>query len=177
MSDLKPAGTPHATGEIRLAHDGTYWLAENGVWVLPCIGGTAKIENHPALYAVIGNEFGSAQSGEFCIPDLRSNQLVVDMTDEQVIAGLLDEVYELRRLCAYTAQAIQADLGFKSFPKSRRLLAEGRIERLRKAANGYARHANLGVSGQVLRAALRDAGAQETLTRVQWVRERMMGRP
>lgn len=173
---VKPAGTPHATGEVRVAHDGTYWIAENGVWVLPCNGTTTHIESYPALYGAIGDQYGEAPPGEFRLPDLRSNQLVVDMPDAEVISGLLDEVYELRRVCAYTAQAIQADLSLKTFPKSRRLLAESRIERLRKAANGYARHVNLGVSGQVLRAALRDAGAKETLTRAQWVQERMLGR-
>lgn len=84
----------------------------------------------------------------------------------------LDEIWFLRRLCAYTAMAVAADLSMKTFPKSRRSLAEARIEDLRGAARGHAEVAIAGKSSQVMRFAMQEAGAGEMLTADQFEKEK-----
>lgn len=80
----------------------------------------------------------------------------------------LDEIYTLRKALAHEALCQQAHLEFKSFPKSRRALAEEAVNRMQSAARGYAEHSYGGRSSQVMRHALREAGAPETLTRAAW---------
>ena len=90
------------------------------------------------------------------------------MSDDNLMdhySDALDEIYRLRALCAYQAQVIEADLGYKTYPKSRRAIAEKRIEILQAAARGDAL-AQHSVARPEL--ALKSAGASGTLTRWQW---------
>ena len=50
----------------------------------------------------------------------------------------LDELYLLRGLAQHEADVLEAHLGLKSFPKSRRPFAEEQVKRLRLAAEGKA---------------------------------------
>lgn len=83
----------------------------------------------------------------------------------------LDEVYRLRRALAYEARVVEAHLGYKTFPKTRRKIAEEQVERMRLCARGEAGVVYAGVNYTSLNAALRAAGASETLTRAQWEAE------
>lgn len=89
-----------------------------------------------------------------------------------LLSRALDEVYDLRRLVAYEACVRQADLGYATYPKSRRKVAEERIERLRQAARGDADVAIAGTSHLSLRQGLREAGAKDLLVRRSWENER-----
>ncbi len=88
------------------------------------------------------------------------------------ISEALDEIWHLRRLCAYEAVVREADLSYATFPKGRRKVVEDRIERLRDAARGHADRAIAGASYRSLEAAMRDAGANSMLTRPQWEAEK-----
>lgn len=57
-------------------------------------------------------------------------------TVEPGYSRALDEIYWLRGLAAYEADVLEAHLGLKSFPKSRRPFAEAQVRRLRLAAQG-----------------------------------------
>lgn len=83
----------------------------------------------------------------------------------------LDEIYRLRALLAYEAQVVEVHLDYKTFPKSRRRVAEGQVERMRWAARGKSEVTNAGISMSSFKSALRDAGASECLTRDQWEEE------
>jgi hypothetical protein len=48
----------------------------------------------------------------------------------------LDEIYRLRQALAYEASVVDAHLGLKSFPASRRRFAEDQVKRMRRAAIG-----------------------------------------
>jgi hypothetical protein len=50
----------------------------------------------------------------------------------------LDEIYELRAALAYEARILEMHLAFKTFPKSRRRMAEQQIDRMRGAVSGPA---------------------------------------
>ena len=54
----------------------------------------------------------------------------------------LDEIWALRALMAYEARVRDADLELKSFPKSRREIAEQAVERMRRCAAGEALEVN-----------------------------------
>lgn len=92
--------------------------------------------------------------------------------DMHLLSLALDEIYELRRLCAYEASVREADLDYATYPKSRRKVAEDRIERLRKAACGHVDVAVAGTSSLSLRASFLAAGAKQTMTRSQWESEK-----
>lgn len=77
-------------------------------------------------------------------------------------AAALDETYLLRGLCAHEALALAADLGYASFPKSRRQGAQERVERLKAAARGNAQQVTASLN---LKPVLRLVDAPETLTR------------
>lgn len=83
-------------------------------------------------------------------------------------SAALDEVWNLRKALAYEACAVEADLTLKSFPKSRRALAENRVERMRRAAQGEVLPAYSGSSTQMLQQGLAEAGAGPTMTRYEW---------
>lgn len=48
----------------------------------------------------------------------------------------IDEIYFLRAMLADEAGIIEAHLGYKTFPKSRRRFAEEQVERMKRAAAG-----------------------------------------
>lgn len=78
----------------------------------------------------------------------------------------LDEIYRLRVLLAHEAQIQGGHLMYKSFPKSRRDVAEHSIERMRRAARGQSVDATARITHP--KAYLRLAGAPDTLTRTEW---------
>lgn len=84
----------------------------------------------------------------------------------------IDEIFRLRRALAYEAGVVAAHLGYATFPKSRRAVAEGQIERMRAAARGEAEVAYAGTSHLSLRHAMNEAGASQTLTCGQWEERR-----
>ena len=83
----------------------------------------------------------------------------------------LDEIYHLRRLCADQARVIEADLTYKTFPKSRRAVAEERVVRLRKAAKGRWPEAIAGRPSRILDGHMKALGMKTTLTRAQYEQE------
>lgn len=80
----------------------------------------------------------------------------------------LDEIHALRRALAYEAEITAGHLGYRSFPKTRRHIAEDQIERMREAARGQVTTAYAGRPTRSLDRAMREAGAPTTLTRQQW---------
>lgn len=82
----------------------------------------------------------------------------------------LDEIFLLRTQLAYEARVREADLGLKTYPKSRRRFAEEAIERMRTSAQGgiaKVAHA-LNMSGGV---SYRRLIGERTLTRWEWENE------
>jgi hypothetical protein len=87
-------------------------------------------------------------------------------------SAALDEVYRLRAVLAYESHVLKAHLELKTFPKSRRTIAEDQVARMRATAR-------YGTQGRRhsqdlfcdLKTALSDAGAAETLTRSAFERE------
>lgn len=103
------------------------------------------------------------------------DQFFADRERAALIAELsaaLDEVFQLRRVLAYEAGVTSAHLSMRSFPKSRRVIAEGSVERMRAAARGGVRPAYGDVASWAFRSAMQDAGAPETLTRAAFAAER-----
>lgn len=92
--------------------------------------------------------------------------------DHNYVSDLLDEVYRLRRALADEAAITAAHLTLKSFPKSRRGIAEDQIDRMRQAARGEVQRAYAGRPSWAGRHAMTLAGASETLTRGEWEAER-----
>lgn len=86
-------------------------------------------------------------------------------------SNAVDEVFHLRRAIAYEAGVTAAHLTMKSFPKSRRAIAEEQIDRMRQSARGKAQVAYAGMNSLFLRTALKDAGADTTLTNWQWLEQ------
>jgi hypothetical protein len=93
------------------------------------------------------------------------------MNDEQLLSLAIDEIYILRRALAYEASVTDAHLGYATFPKGRREVAEAQIARMRQAARGGVGLAYVDRSWMSLRASLIDAGARETLTNSAWIAE------
>lgn len=89
----------------------------------------------------------------------------------ELLSLALDEIYRLREALAYEAGGIVAHAEYKTFPKSRRIVAAEQIMRMRQAARGEARVAYAGESSAHLRGALRSAGAGETFTMNDWRNE------
>lgn len=87
---------------------------------------------------------------------------------EEAYFAALDEICRLRNALAYEASVLAIHLDYKSFPKSRRGVAIGQVERMRSAACGAGAVAYAGVSYLSLRWAMSTAGAPQTLTRSQW---------
>lgn len=83
-------------------------------------------------------------------------------------SAALDEIYRLREALAYEAGGIENHTSYATFPKSRRSIAAQQIERMRSAARGDSQVAYAGLNSAVLRGALREAGAPDTLTRWQF---------
>jgi hypothetical protein len=57
-----------------------------------------------------------------------------------LLSAALDEIYALRTICAYEEGVVQTDTEYKSFPKSRRRVADDQMARLRAAVAGGAQH-------------------------------------
>jgi hypothetical protein len=97
------------------------------------------------------------------------------MTLEDPIAELsaaLDEIYRLRGALAYEAEVLNQHLSYKTFPKSRRDIAERQIGRMQQSARGDADLAyGIISSGGHMREALKRTGASETLTRWEFADE------
>lgn len=87
----------------------------------------------------------------------------------RLLSLALDEIYALRALCAYEAGVREADLTYRTYPKSRRDIAKDRIQKLRSAARGRAIDVVRDLhSSHSLKQSLREAGASETLVRAEW---------
>jgi hypothetical protein len=78
----------------------------------------------------------------------------------------LDEIYRLRSLLAYEATVLDAHLEYKTFPKSRRPIAEQQSARMRVAASGT--DVTRYISHLSLRHARAKANVPQTLTRAGW---------
>ena len=88
-----------------------------------------------------------------------------------LLSRALDEIYALRGMAAYEAGVREADLTYKTYPKSRRDIAKDRIQKLQAVARGEWRHIwNLTPRSSV-RHSMREAGASELLTRSSWEAE------
>lgn len=87
------------------------------------------------------------------------------------LSRALDEIWHLRRALAYEAAVNEAHLQLKTFPKSRRQIVLGQIERMREAARGAVLRAYAGLHTQSIDGAMDRAGAEPTLTRGQWERQ------
>lgn len=81
----------------------------------------------------------------------------------------IDEIYQLRALLADEAAIIEAHLDLKTFPKSRREIAEKQIERMRAAARGETPEYRDRWSPS---RALKSAGADDGLLNWQWEMQR-----
>lgn len=96
------------------------------------------------------------------------------MVDEPMVplsqlSAAVDEIYALRRALAREAGGLEAHLTYKTFPKSRRSIAEQQVERMRASARGEVRRAYAGTPHYVLDSAMKDAGAKDTLTNQSWL--------
>lgn len=76
----------------------------------------------------------------------------------------LDEIWRLRRILAHEACVLEAHLGLKTFPKSRREFAVSQVERMRASARGDAKDVHYNLDHRKLNYAMQAAGASSTLT-------------
>ena len=113
----------------------------------------------------LGHMLGSTELGERTEQVVKLQAELTTMLDHYSRA--LDEIYRLRTALAYEAQVNRAHLGYKTFPKSRRYVAEHQIERMVASAQGQAERAYAETSSSSLSHVRREAGI-ETLTRHQW---------
>ena len=86
----------------------------------------------------------------------------------------IDEIYFLRALLADEAGILEAHLGYKTFPKTRRKFAEEQVVRMRRVAAGEMYDAAREKFDAPM--ALRRIGADPTLTNAQWVEQRGLKR-
>lgn len=95
------------------------------------------------------------------------------MSDEEMAhySAALDEIYRLRRALAYEARVVETYLDYKTFPKSRRGVAEEQIARMRLTVGGNSQSAYGGISGWALDVEAEECGFR-TLTRWQWENQR-----
>ncbi len=112
----------------------------------------------------------SQTSGEPCdgCVDRMVHNVLSGHVDEDLLghySAALDEIYALRAALAVEARTTEVHLEYRSFPKSRRAIAEQQIARMRAAATQPARYAYGDVSYRYRE--LKRLGAV-TLTRVQW---------
>jgi hypothetical protein len=124
--------------------------------------GTRERDTSTGVGAVTGRELMSDNM-------LSSEEATVPLAQ---LTAALDEIYLLRRALAYEAEAIRAHMSYARFPKSRRPIAEGQIERMHGAARGEVARRYAEVSGQSLDRSMVVAGAKTLLTRSQWVEEK-----
>lgn len=79
----------------------------------------------------------------------------------------LDEIYGLRAALAYEARILEMHLAFKTFPKSRRRMAEQQIDRMRGAVSGPAGRPGVYLAHPSRFAELRRLGVKG-LTMAEW---------
>lgn len=89
----------------------------------------------------------------------------------------LDEIWRLRRILAHEACVLEAHLGLKTFPKSRRAYAELQVERMRASARGEAKAIHYDIDHRKLNYAMEVAGAEQTLTASQFHAEPLRSAP
>lgn len=85
------------------------------------------------------------------------------------LSEALDEIWRLRLALAYEAGGIEAHLGYKTFPKTRRAIAEEQVKRMRLAVT-RSELAYAGKSSQVMRSCAKECGFDH-LTRYSWTQE------
>lgn len=90
------------------------------------------------------------------------------------LSAAVDEIYFLRALIADEAAIIEAHLDYKTFPKTRRAIAEQQVERLRRVARGEMWTATRDKFDQ--HRALRTADADTFLTNAMWAKQRGLAR-
>lgn len=90
------------------------------------------------------------------------------------LSNAIDEIYFLRAIIADEADIIEAHLDFKTFPKTRRPLAQAQIERMRRIARGDLYPAAREKFDPDR--ALRGAGADDCLTNAMWAESRGLKR-
>lgn len=126
-----------------------------------------------ALSTVEGME---VNPGYRAIAEEAAKRAIKVMQDEGICmedySAALDEIYMLRRAMAYEADVLEVHLDYKTFPKTRRKIAEDSVKRMRAAARGWGGHSWAGTSYLSLRSAFKKAGARETLTRHDWEKDR-----
>jgi hypothetical protein len=88
------------------------------------------------------------------------------MTDEEMAhySRALDEIHRLRGLLVYESLVLQVHLDYKSFPKSRRKIAEEQIACMGQAALVFSEKAMESVDRRSMRQIRQEYGI-ETLTR------------
>lgn len=82
------------------------------------------------------------------------------------ISIAVDEIYDLRAMLADEADILEQHLELRTFPKSRRAMAQASIKRMRQAAQGDLENAMR--PGMSRKRALRHAGASDVLTNQAW---------
>ena len=60
------------------------------------------------------------------------------LTTAQLLSSALDEIYALREMIASEARILEAHTEYRTFPKSRRAIANASILRMRNMARGHA---------------------------------------
>jgi hypothetical protein len=90
------------------------------------------------------------------------------------LSNAINEIYFLRAIVADEADIIAAHLDYKTFPKTRRSVAEAQVERLRRIARGELYPAARERFNPDR--ALRGAGAEDCLTNDMWARARGLKR-
>lgn len=88
------------------------------------------------------------------------------------LSAAVDEIYHLRAMLADEARIISALLDYRSFPKSRREIAQRQIERMKAAACGVLGGFERVGSEYTRKSSLSWAGADECLTNSQWAEQR-----
>jgi DNA invertase Pin-like site-specific DNA recombinase len=87
-----------------------------------------------------------------------------------LLSAALDEIFVLRQAMAYEARVVEAHYeALKSFPKSRRKIAEEQVVRMRTAVHGASK-AYAGTNSESRRQIARACGF-DTLTMYQWINE------
>lgn len=108
-------------------------------------------------------QIATAAVGEGPAADALADQ-ILELAREIITpySAALDEVFALRGLAAHSAITTKVHLEYKTFPKSRRAIAEAQVERLTLAARGNALGAVAGIN---TKPSLRQLDAPTTLTR------------
>lgn len=93
------------------------------------------------------------------------------LVDEPSYLNALAEIHALRVVLGASADQMPHLLAFRTFPPSRRRIVESQIARMRSAASGQVWAYYGHTTTAVLKRALREAGAPDSLTRAQFEAE------